>query len=303
MIGGMRRWLGVVLVAACGPRVGSDDGGSSSGASSSEATDASIGPSSGSATSGIDPSSSTSSSGTASTDATDEVGSTSPVPDVATCPAPDCDGVTYHCSDGDDNDGDGLIDFADPECFSICDDDEAVLPSNLPLGHKMFDGCRVECAFDGNTGQGDDGCINDLRCDPEDPGIFVGCEYQDNSANCDDWPQPLSDDCSSFCEPLVLPGCDCFGCCTVATDDGPIDILIEAGYECSLTNLDACPRCTSRIDECGNACDVCEICFGQSDSGSCEVNVCDRGDPCSSHEDCACGELCQLGCCLPLPPG
>jgi hypothetical protein len=68
-----------------------------------------------------------------------------------------------------------------------------------------------------------------------------------------------------------------------------------------MDNLAGCTTtCTSRIDECGNACDECEICIGQTQlDAACRTNVCDFGPTCTSHEDCGCGESCQLGCCRP----
>ena len=68
------------------------------------------------------------------------------------------------CSDGIDNDGDGLIDSADPECTGPADNDESSFATGIP-GDNM-DACKQDCFFDGNSGMGDDGCQWQLECDP-----------------------------------------------------------------------------------------------------------------------------------------
>ena len=68
------------------------------------------------------------------------------------------------CSDGIDNDGDGLIDYADPECVGPNDNDESSFATGIP-GDNM-DACKQDCFFDGNSGMGDDHCLWQLKCDP-----------------------------------------------------------------------------------------------------------------------------------------
>jgi hypothetical protein len=219
-----------------------------------------------------------------------------------TCAAVDCDGTVWGCFDGADNDDDGLVDLLDPECTSICDDDEASFQNGLP-GENLGT-CRLDCLFDGTDGHGDDGCIHSVDCDPANPGANIGCEYDgDGALNCAN-PQPLADECAPFCEPFVIPGCDCFGCCTIATPDGEVTIFLEGDDECRMDNLAACTSCTSRIEECGNPCGECEICIGQTEpEADCRTNECDGAPTCSSVGECACGEFCHLGCCRPEPPG
>jgi hypothetical protein len=216
----------------------------------------------------------------------------------------DCGGTIYACGDGVDNDEDGNIDLHDPECTGPCDDDEATFQTGLP-GDNMD--CKQDCFFDGNSGQGDDGCIWDLRCDPENPGANVNCEYTGGN-NCNNQPPNQDPDCVMFCEQYVPPGCDCFGCCTVQTPDGPVDIFLNSGPDCSLANLDACQSCTSQIDDCGNPCvpDTCQICFGESEPPEgCDENDCPGDDPCDSDQPDSCPTdfFCYLGCCYPPPPG
>jgi hypothetical protein len=218
--------------------------------------------------------------------------------------AVDCGGTTYACGDGLDNDGDGFFDLFDPECTGPCDDDESSFQTGIP-GDNMD--CKQDCFFDGNSGQGDDGCIWDLRCDPANPGEFIGCEYTGGN-NCNNQPPNQEQGCIEFCEPFVPPGCDCFGCCTVQTPEGPIDIFLNSDPECSLDNLDACTMCTSQIDDCGTPCvpEDCQVCFGETEPPEgCDGNMCPSGDPCDadSPDSCPMDFFCYLGCCYPPPPG
>ena len=68
------------------------------------------------------------------------------------------------CSDGIDNDGDGKIDYGDPECVGPLDNDEGTFATGIPGDN--IDACKQDCFFDGNSGMGDDGCDWQLKCDP-----------------------------------------------------------------------------------------------------------------------------------------
>ena len=221
----------------------------------------------------------------------------------------DCGNQTYACGDLEDNDGDGFIDLFDPECTGPCDDDETSFATGIP-GDNMD--CNQDCFFDGDSGAGNDGCEWNLRCDPANPGANIGCEYNGGGGNCPDV-VGFSDECIEVCSPLTPPGCDCFGCCTVETDEGSVDIFLNSNDDCdpdfpetccSLSNLAACETCTSQIDECGNPCDAdgCELCFGETElPPGCDNNSCDNGDSCSNDGDCPDFNYCYLGCCYPLP--
>src|SRR5204863_6684485 len=54
------------------------------------------------------------------------------------------------CSDGIDNDGDGKIDYNDPECVGPLDNDEGTYATGIP-GDNV-DACKQDCFFDGNSG-------------------------------------------------------------------------------------------------------------------------------------------------------
>lgn len=214
----------------------------------------------------------------------------------------DCGGTIWSCGDGKDNDGDGLIDLMDPECTGPCDDDESSFQTGIP-GDNMD--CRQDCFFDGNSGQGDDGCLWDLRCDPANPGEFIGCEYT-GGMSCENTPPNQDEECLEFCEPFVPPGCDCFGCCEVQTDEGSVWIFLNSGPDCALDNLEACSECTPQIDDCGVPCvpGECQLCFGEAElPEGCDEPSCASGDPCTTEADCPDTFFCYLDCCYPPPPG
>lgn len=215
----------------------------------------------------------------------------------------DCNGTFYECGDGMDNDGDGHVDLFDPECTGPCDDDESSFQTGIP-GDNMD--CRQDCFFDGNSGQGDDGCLWNLRCDEANPGEFINCEYTGGN-NCDNQPPNQSQECIDFCEPFVPPGCDCFGCCEIQTDMGPIWIFLNSHPDCALDNLGACTECTPQIEDCGNVCEPeeCELCFGETElPEGCDQTGCPAESmPCVANEDCPDDDFCYLGCCYPPPPG
>src|SRR5690606_12851793 len=129
-----------------------------------------------------------------------------------------CEGKIYACGDCMDNDGDGKVDQADPECISPCDDREDTFATGLP-GDNM-DPCKQDCFLDGNSGGGNGDCEWNLKCDPLSPG-GDSCPYDPNYNNCPDvQPQQCLDDCQ------VPSGCDCFGCCTVSANGMSYDIFL-----------------------------------------------------------------------------
>ncbi|MFO7566983.1 MAG: hypothetical protein R6X02_30340 [Enhygromyxa sp.] len=208
-----------------------------------------------------------------------------------------CNGKIYECGDELDNDMDGFIDLADPECISPCDDNEASFKTDLP---GQNNDCKSDCYFDSNSGAGDDKCEWNLKCDPQNPGAEIGCEYDPNldEQKCG---LEMPPECLEFCVPLVPNGCDCFGCCEINGQFIYLD-----GAECSLANLDACQSCTF-FENCNNPCmpEDCELCFGQDPSELPEEcggePTCPDGlDPCLVDNECMEGWFCQTGCCIPV---
>lgn len=224
------------------------------------------------------------------------------------------------CSDGKDNDGDGLIDGFDPECTGPADNDESSFATGIP-GDNV-DACKQDCFFDGNSGQGDDGCNWELKCDPKSPG-GSSCPYDPSYKNC---PTQQSQRCIDYCTQFIPNGCDCFGCCSIYTNGGsPVDIII--GSACSVDKISdttACPRCT-KSTTCANDCGTCELCLGKTAAdlpASCAPTpnpdagppapdaappppayTCNTGQKtCTTTADCdPTTQYCSQGCCLTAP--
>jgi hypothetical protein len=295
-------WLVVATLVGCAPSPSSSSDGGSTGP----------GPAPGSTSIVVDDSSAddgmTSSlppdptTGGASTGGPSPTGSDSS--GGACVPGPiDCGGIIWGCGDTLDNDGDGLVDLDDPECVTPCDDREDTFDTGLPGDN--FD-CTLDCAFDGNSGQGDDLCMHRLACDPADPGADFGCAYNPGPGCPRMLPAPQVPECPAFCEPRTPPGCDCFGCCEVSTPSGPITIYVGEQSNCSLADPTACSSCTLQIEECGTPCDpaACMQCFGQTGPPpGCDTVGCPYGEPCEDECDCPDDAHCMLGCCYPDPPG
>jgi len=156
-----------------------------------------------------------------------------------------CGNKLFKCGDTLDNDMDGLVDLADPECTSPCDDDEYSFKTSLP-GQNLD--CLSDCFFDANSGMGDDGCSWNLKCDPQNPGGQIGCAYNPNQGMCE---MPQSQACLDFCVPLVPSGCDCFGCCLI---EGQF-VYLDGSPDCTLDTLQGgpgtCYSCSFN-DSCAN---------------------------------------------------
>lgn len=199
----------------------------------------------------------------------------------AHCPADGC-----ACSNGRDDDGDGLVDGADPECTGPRDDDEGTFGTGIPGDNR--DPFWQDCFFDGNSGAGDDGCRYHTEClTGERPASHASCQ--------------VSDQCRAFCAPMAPNGCDCFGCCGVALDDGSVaHVLIED--TCSMDVIDDerwCTPCTPS-SECVNECGRCELCMGKTIDDlppDCGAPECASGTSCASDGECGDAEICVLGCC------
>ncbi|HEY8377153.1 MAG TPA: hypothetical protein VIK91_11720, partial [Nannocystis sp.] len=211
-----------------------------------------------------------------------------------------CGGKLYDCGDCVDNDGDGKVDAADPECVSPCDDREDTFATGLP-GDNV-DPCKQDCFFDGNSGSGGGDCQWNLKCDPANPG-GNSCPYDPNYKNC---PQDQPQTCLEKCQ--VPNGCDCFGCCAV-TVDGMTRYVYLGDKDCSLANLDACTQCTPNPD-CLNPCmpDECELCFAEDElPPGCQEPSCPDGQvPCEVDDmggsGCPEETFCSTGCCVPIVP-
>src|SRR5262245_34354102 len=144
----------------------------------------------------------------------------------------ECQGHVYACGDLEDNDGDMLIDYQDPDCLGPCDNTEDSYFGGI--SGQPGPPCTVDCYFDQDSGAGNDDCYWNHECDPHEvapdyhPEHVNGssCEYNPNantpgtSASCDEMYNMQSNTCLSYCGPLTPNGCDCFGCCELPAGGG-----------------------------------------------------------------------------------
>jgi hypothetical protein len=230
------------------------------------------------------------------------------------------------CSDGIDNDKDGFVDSADPECTGPNDNDESTFATGIPGDN--IDACKQDCFFDGNSGMGDDGCLWQLKCDPRsnEPKCSYDQKYAEQHASNDcSLSASQSQQCVSFCQKFVPNGCDCFGCCAVPGAPTPIR-LADTCTAKDFGDPTKCPPCT-QVTQCANPCDRCEICVGKptvpADCGSTGaggaggtggtdagvptdgggIATCSGGYqsciPGAGTGNCPTGTACVTGCCLP----
>jgi len=211
---------------------------------------------------------------------------------------------TTQCSDGLDNDGDGKIDLADPECVSVLDNDESSFATGIPGDNK--DACNQDCFFDGDSGMGNDGCEWQLKCDPANTGAgaAASCPYDPTYKNC---PGTQSQKCIDHCQAITPNGCDCFGCCVVPGVDHPVRL----DATCTAANFadpTKCPVCTQQTS-CVKTCEKCQLCLGKTTlDPSCAVSdggtptpVCPAGQVVCGTDLTLCSEdtTCISGCCVP----
>jgi hypothetical protein len=238
-----------------------------------------------------------------------------------------------------DDDGDGLIDWQDPDCLGPCDNTEDSFYGGIP--GQAGPSCIVDCYWDSNSGSGNDECYWNHACDPlsQPPDYFAralerrGLQAYDENANTPGTPQVVrravagkqSDTCYDVCRPLVPNGCDCFGCCELPGGSGNFVWLGsedgEGNGSCSLGNeLDTskCFPCTP-VPGCYNDCAPCELCIGKTElppecyppdggtdagyDGGIEPQCPTGKQPCglAGQSPCANGYYCITGCCQPVP--
>jgi hypothetical protein len=186
-----------------------------------------------------------------------------------TCVPATCDGRTYRCGNCLDDDGDGLIDSADPDCLGPCHNSESTYYPMIPGGDPSAMNCARDCYYDDNNGSGDDGCSWDKRCDPLSPGGDGMCRYATPpppSARC---MADLTMACLDFCMPRTPNGCDCFGCCELPARSGNFVFLGTVGADgtpsCTREHVSDPTRCRPCTPHsvCVNPCERCELCLGR----------------------------------------
>jgi hypothetical protein len=232
-----------------------------------------------------------------------------------------CAGMYYACGNCKDDDGDGLIDMADPDCLGPCQNDERTFANVRPGNPK----CTLDCYFDQDNGSGNDDCVWSHECDPLEvapdyPPEGMMCAFDpkaklERGATCD---TTQSAKCNSVCGPLTPNGCDCFGCCkgpgmTTGVFIGSVDA--SGNPSCDSQHIDDpthCKPCT-QVDSCTKHCDdPCQLCFDKRElpstcggpTPSCSMPECPGGTPPCGQAclpPCASGFSCITGCCIEPP--
>lgn len=164
-----------------------------------------------------------------------------------------CGSAPCACSNGKDDDNDGISDLADPECVSSWDNDEGSFATGIS-GDNRDDACQ-DCFFDGNSGSGNDGCYLPTSCLSEG-------NASSGHGRCNSCEQTAQ--CKSFCKAYTPNGCDCFGCCTVRLANGT-DVNVALGNGCNIdgNTVQGCNSCVPN-DSCRNECGKCELCPGKT---------------------------------------
>jgi len=227
-----------------------------------------------------------------------------------------CTAGSTQCTNCRDDDGDGLVDWMDPECTGPLDNDENSFATGIPGDN--IDECKQDCWFDGNSGSGNDGCLWPGKClvgsnDPK-------CPYDPKAASDPKQCPPQSEKCIKYCKPLVPKGCDCAGCCQVFDPAGKmytVKLTSTCTYE-TLSDPTKCPTC-AQVPDCTNPCGKCDFCLGKitlppecypsTDAGvdapppdAAPPGECPAGiTKCSPTTPCPAGFYCLTGCCIEPP--
>ncbi|MCC6556986.1 MAG: hypothetical protein IT372_28880 [Polyangiaceae bacterium] len=244
-----------------------------------------------------------------------------------------CQGHVYECGDTLDNDGDGLIDYQDPDCLGPCDNTEGSYYGGI--AGQPGPACTVDCYFDQDSGSGNDDCYWNHQCDPHEvspdyhPESSNGdaCAHNPNantpgtSGTCDELYNAQSQACHDYCGPLVPNGCDCFGCCELPAGSGQYvwlgsDANGDKTGSCSRDVIDDPTKCEPCLPVAGclNGCDPCELCLGKDTlppecypdggAGGGPTGQCPGGDqPCGlpGQDPCPATHYCITGCCQEVP--
>jgi hypothetical protein len=237
------------------------------------------------------------------------------------CQIRTCNSKTYACGDCIDDDGDGLVDSADPECLGVCDNTEDSYYGGIPGQNSAP--CKQDCYFDRDTGPGNDDCHWSHVCDPLSlapsypPSGEADCSYDltasipGTSVTCTGLRAAQSQVCQDSCLPLTPNGCDCFGCCELPAASRRyvwLGSTVGGVGSCDAAHLEdpeLCRPCTP-VPSCFNTCTACEICAGRTTPGpDCAegtVAQCPLGvRPCGlvGQAECVAEEYCVTGCCVP----
>ena len=235
-----------------------------------------------------------------------------------------CQGFVFACGDTLDNDGDGLVDAADPDCAGACDNAEDTFGSYFPVSPPPP--CVRDCFYDRDFGPGNDACYYSWKCDSNmsppklnprpnipqcayDPSTLIAGTTKSCSELKKEQPDPT---CLSYCGPLTPNGCDCFGCCELPSGSGKWRYLGSTGSSdlditCSfkvMSDPEKCRPCDP-VPACLNKCDKCEVCIGgqKPGAGCSKAQQCPAGvQTCGAPGEAFCPKetYCVTGCCMPV---
>lgn len=206
------------------------------------------------------------------------------------------------CNNGKDDDGDGLIDYLDPECTTPYDDDEASFAKGIPGDGEdgSSDPCKFDCAFDGNSGSGDDGCLFSGTC--ISGSTYYACPYDPAAAKDPTKCPPQSTKCVDKCSALTPNGCDYLGCCDVFDSSGKRH-RVRLHSPCTFATLSDPTKCVpcEQVVEYTKPCDRCDVCLGKWSVPSDCKPQCTGGTRCGPGLPCPTGQWCLTGCCIAAP--
>jgi hypothetical protein len=163
-------------------------------------------------------------------------------------------------------------------------------------GDDLIDGWDPECtaSFDASEDSFALGLVDE--CEHDTAGE---CRFDSNTGGGDD----------ATCAAATVPGCDCWGCCTMCDDQSCTTALMDPcrAPDCRFdvfANRDVCPVCEPD-PACGASCDAasCVLCPGQ-DAGDladdCDGQPRCSGDAptCGADRVCPAGRWCSHGCCI-----
>jgi hypothetical protein len=233
-------------------------------------------------------------------------------------PAGRCCDDTDCCTDGRDNDGDGLVDCDDPSCSTIppcgspspedcgngADDD----------GDTLVDCDDPDCATDpdcpppgeGDCTDGEDGDGDGLEdCDDPDCATDPACDAESDCANGEDDDEDGLVDCADARDCADDPACRETRCDDGEDDDG--DGLVDCDdADCSGVGCCAGPeRCDDLRDNDGDGLIDCEDVDRCIDADVCALpgETCDDGRDDDGDElvDCADPQCVRFAACPPVP--
>ena len=200
------------------------------------------------------------------------------------CTPVTCGTHTYACGNCLDDDGDGLVDQADPDCLGPCSNGEGPTLATMIPGAGNAP-CKQDCFFDQDSGSGNDGCYWDHACDPHEKAPSYSpenssCAYNPNTkfpmglGTCADLLANQPAQCKAYCPPITPNGCDCFGCCDLPGGSGNFVYLGSTADgspggtpTCTLADVNdptKCHPCLPVQGACYKPCLHCDLCLGKT---------------------------------------